>query len=302
MTRTRASNVVLTDHPAPESLLARIQGLGLSRNEALAYLTLLGAEEEQGITGYEVGSRSSIPRSAVYTVLRKLQDVGAAFSVGEKPERFVAIAPERWLAQVRQTAELRIAEAQAELQQVRKQQRPEPIWILNGYDEVLSRIDQLIRSAQQSVWLSLWPRELAVLAPALETVAKHRLHRVLHCPSALSEPPAGFACWSAREPEGGAPADWSHKALVVIDGREALIGGTEPYADNHAVYTTNPSLVDTATNHIILDITLLARQRGENIDALVAPMMRTQLSLPTDSTGESAGSAGDHTAQVQRNP
>ena len=36
-------------------------------------------------------------------------------------------------------------------------------------------------------------------------------------------------------------------------------GGTEPDADNHAVWTPNPSLVDVATNHIILDITLMAR-------------------------------------------
>ena len=61
--------------------------------------------------------------------------------------------------------------------------------------------------------------------------------------------------------------------------REALIGGTEPDADNHAVWTTNPSLVDTATNHIILDITLMARDRDREADceAVVSPMMRPHL-------------------------
>jgi len=62
--------------------------------------------------------------------------------------------------------------------------------------------------------------------------------------------------------------------VLVVDRREALIGGAEPGVDNHAVWTTNPSIVDLATNHIILDLTLMGRARGEDIGGLVAPMMR----------------------------
>ena len=81
MARSRSNGVRLTTASAPAALVTRLEGLGLSRNEALAYLTLLEADEEDGLTGYEVASRSSIPRSAVYTVLRKLQSSGAAFGL-----------------------------------------------------------------------------------------------------------------------------------------------------------------------------------------------------------------------------
>jgi len=67
---------------------------------------------------------------------------------------------------------------------------------------------------------------------------------------------------------------------VVVDRREALIGGSEPDADNHAVWTTNPSLVDVATNHIILDLTLMSQRSGRSCDADVAPMMRPHLPPP----------------------
>jgi hypothetical protein len=63
----------------------------------------------------------------------------------------------------------------------------------------------------------------------------------------------------------------------VVDRREALIGGAEPGADNDAVRTTNPSLVDVATNHVILDLTLLAQRAGRSCEADVAPMMRPHL-------------------------
>ena len=42
-------------------------------------------------------------------------------------------------------------------------------------------------------------------------------------------------------------------------------------------WTTNPSLVDVAANHIILDITLLARAQGRDATGDVAPMMRPHL-------------------------
>jgi len=286
MSRSRSNNVSLTTSSAPEGLVSRLEGLGLSRNEALAYLTLLEADEEDGLTGYEVASRSSIPRSAVYTVLRKLQSAGAAFGYGEKPERFVATEPTKWLDQVRRSADSRLVEAARELQNLPKRPRPEPVWILRRYDEVMRRIDQMIRGAEQSVWVSMWPRELERLRPALESISDRSLHRVLHSPAPLDAPLPGFSCWTDRISEDENKASWSHKALVVIDRREALIGGTEPYADNHAVFTSNPSLVDVATNHIILDVTMIARIQGIDPDHLVAPMMRPHLLPPMLENGD----------------
>ncbi len=277
MARPRREGIQLAPSTAPEGLLGELGALGLSRNEALAYLTLLEDESGAGLTGYEVAARSSIPRSAVYTVLRKLQNAGAAFEMGEDPIRFVATAPDTWLATVRRSAQARIAAVRSSLEALPKRSRPEPVWILRRYDEVMGRIDEMIRGAEQSVWLSLWGRELALLRPALEAIADKPLHRVIHSPAGLPWTPPGFSAWVDTTTADEAKATWSHKALVVVDRREALIGGTEPAADNHAVWTSNPSLVDVATNHIILDITLMARARDVDPVVDVAPMMRPHL-------------------------
>jgi hypothetical protein len=122
----------------------------------------------------------------------------------------------------------------------------------------------------------LWRREVDRLRPALEEVSDRYLHRVLHCPEPLPDPPRGFSAW-IDERDHALTAAWSHKALVVIDRRQALIGGAEPDADNDAVRTTNPSLVDVATNHVILDLTLMAQRTGRPCEADVAPMMRPHL-------------------------
>ncbi len=258
-----------------DALVDRLVELGLTRNQSIAYLTLLADDSGQGLTGYEVGARSGVPRSAVYKVLQQLQESGAAFAVGQDPQRFVAAGPEQWVSGVRQRTLERLDAAVEALRSLPRPTRPEPVWIVRRYEEVLSTASELVRSARQSIYLSAWAREVEALRPALDEVSDLDLHRVLHCPEPLGSPPAGFSCWcDASDPR---KANWSHNMLLVVDRSQALMGGAEPGEDNDAVRTANPSLVDVATNHVILDITLLASRAGRACDDVVAPMMRPNL-------------------------
>lgn len=259
-----------------EDLIAELVGLGLNRNEALAWIALLQDSDGAGLTGYEVAARSGIPRSAVYTVLRQLEQTGAAFAQGGSPARYFPSDPQRYIEQLRRDSLARLDRVGAALSQLQPRRSPEPIWTLSRYDDILARISALLAGAETSVYLSLWDRELLRLLPDLAPLAG-KVHGVLHSPDALTTAPPGFSCWVDSVEGDGGKASWSHKALVVVDRREAFIGSTEPFADNQAVVTRNPSLVDVATNHIILDITLLARRTGRDPQGDVAPMMRPHL-------------------------
>lgn len=261
-----------------EDLVPRLVELGLTRNEALAWLTLLEDHGDQGLTGYEVAARSGIPRSAVYTSLRKLESNGGAFATGADPVRYSPTDPQTFVDAYRRASLARLDSLSDALESLPKRARPEPVWLLQRYSEVMSRIDTMIRSAHTSVHLSLWPREIELLWPTLIAAADRDLHRVLHTPATLNRRPRGFSCWVDDLSGDEAKSSWSHKALVIVDHAEALIGGTEPAADNHAVWTTNPSLVDLAADNIVLDITMLARKSGRDCVTDVAPMMRPHLS------------------------
>lgn len=255
-----------------------LQDLGLTKSEAQAYVTLLEAEEALGLTGYEVASRSGVPRSAIYTVLGRLEELGATFKSGEQPVRYVPTDPERFVQHLRRVNEARLERARETLALLPKRSRPEPVWILSRYDEVLRMADRMVRGARRSVTLSLWGREVQALAAALDAVAQRPgVHRVLHSPDLAGAPVAGFSCWTEDLAGDPTKALWSHKLIVVVDHREALLGGAEPQADNQAVLTTNRSLVDVAVNHVILDITRIAAATGRSCDAVVAPMMRPHL-------------------------
>ena len=254
-------------------LAAQLTELGMTRNEALGWLALLAGPEE-GCTGYEVAARSGIPRSAVYTVLRKLEERGATFAVGDRPTRYVPTSPEQLLSTLRESHRQRLQSLEESLAGIEKRDWPEPIWIVRDYAQVLSRIEQMARSAERSLYCSLWPREVKRLRPALEAATEHA-EVVLYSPDGV-RPLAGVDCWSDAI-DDDAKADWSHRALVVVDRRQALIGGTEPLADNQAVVTTNISLVNVAADHIIMDITRLAAKQGRDPKPTVGRMMRPHM-------------------------
>ncbi len=257
-----------------DELVQQLCDVGLTRNEALAYLCLLEAPEEVGLTGYEVAARSGIPRSAVYTVLRRLEHAGAAFAAGANPARYLPISPKRLVHQMRALSTTRYDALNQGLQRLPQRADPEPVWIVSRYEAVLERARRMLSSATSSVYLSAWPRELNQLREDLEEATGRGLHGVLHCPVAAEDPPTGFAVWGDEERDD-TRSTWAHKLLLVVDRQQALIGGAEPDGDNQAVWTRNPSLVDVSTNHIILDITLIARRSGRSCSDDVSRMMRT---------------------------
>ena len=110
-----------------EMLAAQLMEVGLTRNEALAYLTLLADDSGQGLTGYEVAARSGIPRSVVYTTLGKLENNGAAFGWGDKPARFVATAADAFIEGRRLETRTRLDALETSLGKLQTHKRPEPV-------------------------------------------------------------------------------------------------------------------------------------------------------------------------------
>src|SRR5262249_30212826 len=84
--------------PSASQVVPSLVALGFSLNESRAYAALLS---ESPATGYEVGVRAQIPRSAVYGVLRRLVKAGAVRAIAGAPERFVPAAPDDLLSMLR---------------------------------------------------------------------------------------------------------------------------------------------------------------------------------------------------------
>jgi sugar-specific transcriptional regulator TrmB len=74
-----------------DETLARLEHLGITRNEARIYVALLDLPRA---TAAELGEMSGVPRAKVYAVLRSLEKKGFALALGGQVARFQAVASE----------------------------------------------------------------------------------------------------------------------------------------------------------------------------------------------------------------
>jgi sugar-specific transcriptional regulator TrmB len=249
-------------------LVPPLGALGFSLNESRAYAALL---RESPATGYEVGVRAHIPRSAVYGVLRRLVQAGAARSIAGAPERFVPAPLTDLLTLLRKRFE---ASADALEDAVSKLDYAPPApdaFTVRGYDRVLEEAERLVAGAQTRIVTSGWPREIARLADELRRAAKRRVHVVTFSHAALPRIPGEVFSYGLAE--ASLEEFWKHRLIVVVDDARTLIGATERHKDDHAVLSETAAIAEVATSQVALDITLLSQRQGRDVQAMMARML-----------------------------
>jgi HTH-type transcriptional regulator, sugar sensing transcriptional regulator len=254
---------------AEPDVVPALVALGFSLNESRAYAALL---QESPATGYEVGVRAQIPRSAVYGVLRRLVKAGAARSIAGTPERFAPAPAEELLVMLRKrfdTSTLHLEEA------IRRIDRSPPTpdaFSVRGYARVLEEAERLIRGAQQRLVISGWPREIDQLAGELKRAAKRRVYIVVFSHATLASTLPG-EIFSYGLEEAALEEFWKHRLVVVADDRRALIGATEMVDSDNAVISETSAISEIVTSQVALDITLLTQRTGTDVEGVMAKML-----------------------------
>lgn len=255
---------------APMSdIVAALVALGFSLNESRAYGALLA---ESPATGYEVGVRAQIPRSAVYGVLRRLVKAGAARSIVGSPERFVAAPAEDLLALLRKRFD---GTAEQFSESVRALETTPPVpdaFNVRGYARILEEAEQLVRNAKERLAISGWAREIGALSTELKRAPKRDVTTVIFSHCALPKIP-GAEVFSYELDEAELERFWKHRLIVVSDDRATLIGATERLDTDDAVMSGSVAIAEVATSQVALDVTLLAQRQGRKVDAVMARML-----------------------------
>jgi sugar-specific transcriptional regulator TrmB len=242
--------------------------LGFSLNESRAYAALLG---ESPATGYEVGVRAQIPRSAVYGVLRRLVKAGAVRAIRGAPERFVPAPPDDLLGMLRKRFD---SSAETLADAVRKFESAPPVpdaFSVTGYDRILEEAERIVKSANTRLAVSVWAREAKLLATELKRAHKRGAYVVVFSHCAL--PPLGGHVFSNALDERDLEAFWKHRLIVVADDHATLIGATEKRDSDAAVVSDTHAIAEVATSQIALDITLMAQRRGESVEKVMAKLL-----------------------------
>jgi len=247
-------------------LLPALAALGFSLNESRAYAALL---QESPATGYEIGVRAQVPRSAVYGVLRRLVDSGAARSIAGPPERFVPVPLDDLLALLRTRFD---ASAQALEEAVHALDFAPPTpdaFSVRGYRRVLEEARRIISMASVRLVISGWPRELRAIGSELEQAAGRGVQVVIFSHGEL--PPLPGEVFSYGLPEVALEEFWRHRLIVVAD--DTLIAEAEQSDDDHGVISETRVIADVAISQVALDITLLSQRHKLDVSEVMGRML-----------------------------
>lgn len=242
--------------------------LGFSLNESRAYAALL---LESPATGYEVGVRAQIPRSAVYGVLRRLVKAGAARSIAGSPERFAPAPAEDLLVMLRKRFDASTENLEDAIRRIDVTPKAPDAFSVHGYQRILEEAERIIRGAQARVIVSGWPREIEQLASELKRASKRKVYSVVFSHAEL--PPLPGDVFSYELEEKSLEEFWKHRLTVVVDDTRSLIGATEHAETDNAVVSETPAIAEIATSQIALDITLLTQRTGRDASDVMARML-----------------------------
>ncbi len=250
-----------------EKIEQKFKELGFTSYEAKAYLALL---RQNPVTRYELSKNSGVPRSAIYDIIRKLENMGAVNAMYTKPEKYVPLPPDQLLELLGRQFNERIDDAKQSLKKFNTEIEPGHLWNIVGYKNMLLKAREMISRAEHSIYLSLWQRECKMLKNDLLEAQKRGVEII-----AFSFTPLDIASeriFSYGIPDEDLQKIWDRKIIVVVDKNELLMGEADDKYSKKTAWTDNKAIVDIATNHMILDITLFGLRKQVDVGDTVTAM------------------------------
>lgn len=254
---------------AEPEIASALEALGFNKNEGRAYGALLSLGQA---TGYEVSQRAGIPRSAVYTVLRKLVVEGAARRTPGPPERFAAIPVQTLCEKLRKRFETSTDALERAALRLDVAGTAPDAFSVQGYARILEEATSLVEGATKTVVVSGWPRELARLEHELSRALERGVFVVVFSHAALPSSIAGVH-FSYGLVESELEAFWQHRLVVVVDDHKSLLGATEMRDDDRAVVSDTAAIAEIAVSQVALDITLLSQRHHHDAGPVLAKIL-----------------------------
>lgn len=247
-----------------DQVVAAMRSFGYTGSDARTYITLLRGHPA---TGYELAARGGIPRSAIYSVLKRLERSGLVNALKGKPARYVPMPPERLIEHLKTRFARDIESFETAINQVVGPQADAVTWTVTGYEAMLAESERLIASAQHRVVASLWRREAQRLAPAFVRARERGVDITLFSFTPLPAELGEVLSYGIDEDE--LARHWSRRVILVTDSAQLLVGATEGSRLDRAVVSEETALIEMAVANLVLDITLFGERQSVDTGPIV---------------------------------
>lgn len=253
-------------------LIELMKQLGFTNYEAKTYLYLL---KNNPATRYELSKYSAVPRSAIYSVINKLENDGLVNAIDTEPKRYIPLPPEQLIKLLETRHQGILQEFRENLDKLERPSQMDHLWNIRGYENLILKAKELIRDAKDNIYLSVWKREAVLLKDELVRAEKRGVKIVIFTFTEL--PFETGRVLSHNLDEKDLEKVWDHKIILCVDRKELLMGEADTENQKNVAWTHNKALIAIALNHIVLDISLFGQRYGVNIDDCVVEMREGEL-------------------------
>jgi predicted DNA-binding transcriptional regulator len=237
------------------NLVDTLRRLGFSDLEALIYLDLL---RHPSSTGYRIGRSISKPHANVYQSLVALEQKGAVLFEEGETRIYSAVPPPELIDHLRVRYERECAAAERELKALEVTPVEEDRFFrLTSRDQVYARARSMLREAEETVLVELFPSCAAELRPDLQQAVErgpivaglvmHEDHLIPGSRLAMSK--------MAEQVLRAWPGD---QLTIVIDAREFLLAlfDRDTGQVKRAISVASPYVASLFNNGIVSDVLL----------------------------------------------
>ncbi len=254
--------------PQLEQIAMHVKELGFTVYEAKTYVSLL---QNSPVTRYELSKNSGVPRSAIYSVIKQLENLGAVNALYSHPEKYIPLPPEQLFKLLENRLKERIGKAMEGLKGIESNLMADHLWNIVGYQNMIHKAREIIQNSQKEIYLSAWRREIDHFKDDLRN-ARSRGVKITIFAFTEIDCKADYL-FTYNLPEEELAKFWAHKIILVADKKELLMGEADEKLPKKTAWTTNKAIVDIATNHLILDITLSGLRLNLDVNEAVKNMM-----------------------------
>jgi len=236
--------------------IAKLAELGLSENEAKAYIALL---KENPLTAYEIAKNSTVPSSKIYEVIKKLENREMVQVIhGERLKMFIPVSLEEFSHNYKSRIDTGLSTIKDELKNLKSGMDTSYTWHVREYDHLIVKAERMLKTAEKTILLSIWPSEISLLENELNNAVERGVDvAVIHYGAAhikigqVYQHPIEDTIFEKRDVRGIA---------LVVDSKEALTG-TVAGRKTEAIWSMNEGYVMMAEDYMRHDIYFIKTAR-----------------------------------------
>lgn len=243
------TTMVVNNNP----IISKLIEIGFSEYESRAYLALL---KRNPSSAYEVGKLSGIPTSKIYEVISRLCEKGIISPVEQEGTRkYIPADPSEFLDEYKSRIDQTLDSLKRDLSRLRDEEEPYYLWNIVDYDYFISKARRMVEKAENTVLLSVWKEEMALLQDLLEKAVKKGVKVAsVH----FGEPESVVGLVFKHPIENTIFLEKSGRTFVLIcDSKEVLLGTIYSKGEIEGAWSRNPGFVTLAEDYVKHDIYIM---------------------------------------------